>query len=134
MVLKWIRSVTGGATNEVVQQCANRKARELVQLQARDLAHEALKLRARERSAELDGLVRTGTPHLKREQFKSCVHRKVFEIVSRNFNIKPGGELDEITEEVTDQIIMAADHDPTYRRMFESNSGPGSRDPEPGKP
>lgn len=121
MVLKWIRSVTGAASNEVVEQCTQEKAQKLMRLKARDIAHEALGLRARERQAELDGLVRTGTPHLKREQFKSCVHQKVFEIVSKNFNLKPSGELDEITEEVTDQLVMAADNDSTYQRMFESD-------------
>ena len=78
-----------------------------------------MKLRAKEHSQELSGLVRTGSPQRKREKFKSRVRQQVFSIVSKNFKIKPSDELDEITEEITDQIVGAADHDPTYVELFD---------------
>jgi len=123
MVLKWIQSVGRGTGPEATQQGANEETKKVRKLEARDIAHEALRIRARQQQQELDGLVRTGTPHLKREQFKSCVHKKVFEIVSENFNLSKGGQdLDEITEEITDQIVSAADYDVTYRTMFDEKN------------
>ncbi len=121
MVLKWINSVVRRASHEVIQQGANERTKELRRLEGRDLAHEVLRLRAQRKSQELEGLIRRGTPHLKREQFKSCVHKRVFEIVSRNFSLRPSNDLDEITEEITDQIVMAADADPTYKSMFDQH-------------
>jgi hypothetical protein len=119
MVLKWINSVVRGTSHEAIQQGANEQTKKLRRLEGRDLAHEVLRLQAKQKSQELEGLVRRGTPHLKREQFKSCVHQRVFEIVSKNFNLKPSRDLEEITEEITDQIVTAADADLTYKSMFD---------------
>jgi uncharacterized protein with ATP-grasp and redox domains len=119
MVIKWLGKVVG-ASSEATQAATKAKSdEEIKKIRGKDVAHEALKLRAKEQSDELAGLVRTGTPQRKREKFKSRVRQQVFSIVSKSFRIKPGDELDEITEEVTDQIVKAADHDPVFMSMFD---------------
>lgn len=120
MVIKWLNKVIRSTSPEAVQAATKAKSDEEVRkIQGKDVAHEALKLRAKERSQELAGLVRTGSPQRKREKFKSSVRQKVFSIVSKSFMVKPGDELDEITEEITDQIVSAADHDPVFMSMFD---------------
>ncbi len=119
MVLKWIQSVVRGNSPEATGQGAHEETKRRRRIEGKDVAHEALMARARQQQAELDGLVRAGTPQVKREQFKSCVRNKVFEIVSNNFKLKSGALLDEITEEITGQIVAAADVDPAYREMFD---------------
>lgn len=119
MMIKWLNKVVRSASSEATQAATKAKSDEEVRkIQGKDVAHEALKLRAKERSQELSGLVRTGSPQRKREKFKSRVRQKVFSIVSKSFKIKPGDELDEITEEITDQIVTAADHDSIYVKLF----------------
>ena len=119
MVIKWLSKVVTNST-EATQAATKAKSEdEIKKLKGKDLAHEALKLRAKEHSQELAGLVRTGTPHRRRDKFKSRVRQQVFSIVSKSFKVKPSDELDEITEEVTNEIVKAADHDPVFMQMFD---------------
>ncbi|MFH1754970.1 MAG: hypothetical protein ABIA59_04635 [Candidatus Latescibacterota bacterium] len=120
MVIKWLGKVVSGVSSEATQAATKAKSdEEIKKIRGKDIAHEAMKLRAKEQSEELSGLVRTGTPQRKREKFKSRVRQQVFSIVSKSFRIKPGDELEEITEEITDQIVTAADHDPVFMSMFD---------------
>ena len=120
MVIKWLNKVVRSTSPEAIQAATKAKSdEEIRKIHGKDVAHEALKFRAKEHSQELSGLVRTGSPQRKREKFKSRVRQQVFSIVSKSFRIKPGDELDEITEEITDQIVIAADHDPTYVKLFD---------------
>lgn len=120
MVIKWLSKVVSNPSPEAAQAATKAKSdEEIKKIRGRDLAHEALKLRAKEHSQELSGLVRTGTPQRKRDKFKSRVRQQVFSIVSKSFRIKPSDELEEITEEITDQIVTAADHDPVFMSMFD---------------
>jgi len=120
MVIKWLSKVASHTSSEATQAATKSKSdEEIKKIRGKDLAHEALKLRAKDRSEELSGLVRTGTPKRKRDKFKSRVRQQVFSIVSKNFRIKQGDDLDEITEEITDQIVTAADHDPVFMNMFD---------------
>jgi len=122
MTLKWIHSIVRGTSNEATLQGANEEEKKNRRLEGRDLLHEVLNSKARQKNEELKGLVEKGTPQLKREKFKSCVKKQVFEIVSESFNLKHGAMADDITEEITEQIVSAADADPAYREMFEGDN------------
>lgn len=121
MTLKWIHSVVRGSSQEAIQQGANEEEKKTRRLEGRDILHEVLSNKAREKNAELTGLVEKGLPRLKREKFKSCVKKQVFEIVSESFNLKSGTAAEEITEEITEQIVNVADADPTYSTLFDKD-------------
>lgn len=121
MTLKRIHSLIRGTSNEAIQQGANEEEKKRRRLEGKDVVHEVLRMQAREKNEELNGLVSKGTTNVKREKFKSCVKKQVFEIVSENFDLK-NGTADEVTEEITEQIVNAADADPTYRDMFDPNN------------
>ena len=123
MVLKWVNSVVRSTSKEAIQQGANEETKKIRRIEGRDIAHEAMKLRARQRSEELGGLVAKGMPQVRREKFKSIVKKQVFEIVSETYRLKRGGALDEVTEEITDQIVNAADADPYYQEIFDEERG-----------
>jgi len=118
MILKWVKSVIGSQRTEAIQQGAVEEEKRRKENKLIDVAHEVLSKEAAERSAELDGLVKYGWPHVKREKFKRLVRRKVHDIVDKNF----GTEGDEIIDEVTEKIVDTAEVDPYYQKMFEEKA------------
>jgi hypothetical protein len=118
MTLKKIHSLIRGTSNEAIQKGSEEEERKIRRLEGRDVVHEVLRARARQKNEDLQGLVNKGTSSLRREKFKSCVKKQVFEIVSENFDLK-NGMADEVTEEITEQIVNAADADPAYQTMFD---------------
>lgn len=122
MILKWISSLKDSAAPEAISHGANEEKKRIRKLEGRDIAHEVMNLRARKKSKELHGLTQSGTPKIKREKFKSCVKKHVFEIVSETFKENSGNFTEEVTEEITEQIVSAADFDPTYRDIFDEEA------------
>lgn len=122
MVLKWINSLKGHASNESIMQGANEENKKIKKIEGKDIAHEVLTLRARDNSIALGALMRSGSPQMKREKFKSCVKKQVFEIVSGTFKADTGCLAEDITEEITEQIVSAADFDPTYKDLFDEEA------------
>ena len=118
MILKWIRSVTEGQSKESIQQGSIEEAKTNKDAKLIDVAHESLTRKAAEDCADLDGLVKYGWPHVKREKFKGSVRKKVWDLVHKNL----GSEDDDIVEEVTERIVDAAEVDPYYQKIFEEKN------------
>jgi len=117
MILKWVRSVVEKGSNEAVQQGAIEETKKQKESKLVDVAHEALVRQAAEQSADLDGLVKYGWPHVKREKFKSSTRKKVWDLVRKNF-----ADDDEMVEEITERIVDTAEVDPYYQKIFEEKS------------
>lgn len=118
MILRWIKSVMQGQRSEAIEQGSVEEQKKMKEGKLIDVAHEVLRKQAAEHHADLNGLVKYGWPHVKREKFKSVVRRKVRDTVSHTF----GMEGDEIIEEVTERIVDTAEVDPFYQKMFEEKS------------
>lgn len=114
MILKWIKSVTEGQSKESIQQGSIEEAKTNKDAKLIDVAHESLQRRAAENCADLEGLVKHGWPHVKREKFTGTVRKKVWDLVHKNL----GAEDDDMVEEVTERIVDAAEIDPYYQEIF----------------
>jgi len=117
MIIKWIRSVVETQRNEAVQQGAIEETKKNKETKLVDVAHEALTRQAAEHHADLEGLVKYGWPHVKREKFKNSTRKKVWNLVRKNF-----AEDDEMIEEVTERIVDTAEVDPFYQKIFDEKS------------
>jgi len=115
MILRWVKSVVAGQSSESIQQGAIEQEKRRKETKLIDVAHEVLSREAAEHCADLDGLVKYGWPHVKREKFKHSVRKKVWDLVGSNF----GTDNDDFIDEITERIVDAAEVDPYYQKIFE---------------
>ena len=115
---KFISSITNlpqeilgqGAAHEAKRQDRAKQSREAI-----DVAHRAMRAEAARKNEELGGLVKLGTPVMRREKAKKQVRQKVWNVISRNFNVNDPEMVDEITEKLVD----AAEVDARYASMLD---------------
>lgn len=113
-MIKWLGQVFGKTSHEVTEQGALEEAKRRKQSDHFiDLPHHVLSEDAARHYAELDGLIKSGWPAVKRDKVKKRVRRKVWEVISRSF--RPD---DDMVEEITERIIDAAEVDPYYEAIF----------------
>lgn len=114
MVIKWIQSRNQSVEAQAANQ-ADEKARKLRRdSKLVDVAHEAMKESSAADRDTLGTLIKLGWPHVAREQFKTKVRGKVWDIVGENFGLKDTDIVEEITERITD----VAEADSYYKRIF----------------
>lgn len=119
MIIRIIQSLINGKSNEVVEQGAVEEAKKRNrEVKFIDVAQEVLNQRAAEKGADLDGMVKYGWPHVKKEKFKGSVRKKVWNAVSRSIDSSD----DEMVEEITERIADVAEVDPYYQKMFEEKA------------
>ncbi len=79
-----------------------------------DVAHEALTNRTESGRIGMESLIKTGWPHVWQERFRSKVKKRVQEVIADELTA------DEVIEEVTEKIVLAAEDDEYYRKMFDN--------------
>lgn len=117
MIVKWLYAIVSRVSPEVLGQGAVEEAKKLSTTEKLiDVPHKVMSEEAARHGAELAGLVSVGWPLVKREKVKRRVRRKVWEIVSRNFQTSDP----DMVEEITERIVDAAEVDPLYERLFDT--------------
>ena len=119
MALSWIGKIGVAGVAKATAQADDERRKSDRDSKLVDVAHEVLSSEeaARDR-ATLEALVKLGWPHVQREQFKGKVRKKVWQIVSDEFQ---GADADDMIDEITERIADAAEADQYFRKMFDSD-------------
>ncbi|PIR25183.1 MAG: hypothetical protein COV43_06515 [Deltaproteobacteria bacterium CG11_big_fil_rev_8_21_14_0_20_42_23] len=118
MSVKWIQSLLGNKPSaESLQQGSVEKTlREKIEkTNGVDVPHEVLTQEAAEHYAALEGLKAAGSGSDKRERLKKKVRKKVWDVVTQDFDI----EDEQVIEEITERMCEFAESDPDCAKMFE---------------
>jgi hypothetical protein len=111
MILKTIQSlIRPQGSPEVAEQGAVLERKQRKETKLVDVAHEVM----RADQARLSGLVRAGMGNVQREQFRGKVKKKVWDVISEEFDTVDA----DMVEEITERIVDVAEVDPRYKTMF----------------
>ena len=112
MIIKWIRQRGDNSKARQADDAAGHGRHANGQLL--DVAHQAMAENAAGDKAVLEELIRQGWPHVRREQFKGKVRKKVWDVVGDDLG--PDGR--QMVEEITERLADAAEADVYYKKMF----------------
>ena len=113
-MMRWVKMVMGTAGQRPIEQASHDEAkRRERQEHLIDVPHHVLSEEAMHQHAQLETLIKSGWPTVKREQVKKRVRSKVWKVIAHAF--RPD---DDMVDEITERIVDAAEVDPYYEKIF----------------
>ena len=114
VISKWLRRhlATTDTLHNQVSEAKSHASSKLIDVPHKVLTEEAAKQGARFHK------IKSGNKDADREMKKKKVRKKVWEIVSTNFQVNDSEMVDEITE----RLVEAAEFDPAYDEMFDTKA------------